>query len=344
MEGSDDEFSDLELDEDDADLDQAPPNSPLTPSVVLPLPLPPPLSPLPQPSPQSSPQSSPPTSPSEPAVWTTILKPVEVKSFNSPVGPTTAIPETPREVFEIFLTDELMTLMVTESNRYAEDVMGSEKFAKWTKITVEEMKAFLGFSILMDINQLPAIKDYWKKNEYLHYSPIVDQIPRDRFLEISRYIHFVDNSTLQPRGSPGHDWLGKVRPIIDHLSTKFAEAYDPVAVDEAMTKFQGRSSLKPVKHGIKVWVLGDSETGYFSKFDVYCGKGTSPEKGLGARVVKTLTEPLKGKFHHVYFDDFFTSTELLMDLEKDGVYTCGTARKDRRGFPEELKRVNLKER
>ena len=86
---------------------------------------------------------------------------------------------------------------------------------------------------------------------------------------------------------------------------------------------------KPVKRGTKVWVLGDSETGYFSKFDVYCGKGTSPEKSLGARVVKTLTEPLKGKFHHVYFDNFFTSAELLMDLEKDGVYACGTARKDR---------------
>ena len=354
MEGSDDEFSDLELDDDDADLDQAPPNSPLTPSVASPLPLPPPLSPLPQPSPQSSsPPTSPSSSPSQPAVWTTTLKPVEVKSFNSPVGPTTAIPETPREVFEIFFTDELMTLMVTESNRYAEDVMGSEKFAKWTKITVEEMKAFLGFSILMGINQLPAIKDYWKKNDYLHYSPIADRIPRDRFLEISRYIHFVDNSTLQPRGSPGHDRLGKVRPIIDHLSTKFAEAYNPhkeVAVDEAMIKFQGRSSLKqympkkPVKRGIKVWVLGDSETGYFSKFDIYCGKGTSPEKSLGARVVKTLTEPLKGKFHHVYFDNFFTSAELLTDLEKDGVYACGTARKDRRGFPEKLKRVNLKER
>ena len=60
--------------------------------------------------------------------------------------------------------------------------------------------------------------------------------------------------------------------------------------------------------------------------------------------MKTLTEPLKGKFHHVYFDNFFTSTELLTDLEKDGVYACWTARKDRLGFPEELKKVNLKER
>ena len=43
------------------------------------------------------------------------------------------------------------------------------------------------------------------------------------------------------------------------------------AVDEAMIKFQGRSSLKqymamkPIKRGIKVW---DSCNGYFSKFDL----------------------------------------------------------------------------
>lgn len=213
------------------------------------------------------------------------------------------------------------------------------------------MKAFLGFSILMGINQLPAVKDYWRKNEFLHYSPIADRIPRDRFLEISRYIHFVDNSTLQPRGSPGHDCLGKVRPVIKHLSVKCAQSYHPhkeVAVDEAMIKFQGRSSLKqympqkPIKRGIKVWVLGDSQTGYFSKFDIYCGKGSSPEN-LGTRVVKTLTEPLKGKFHHVYFDNFFTNEQLMTELEENGVYACGTARKDCKGFPDQLKRVNIEE-
>ena len=346
MEGSDDEFSDLELDDDDADVDLPPP-SPLLLSPSTPGPVSPPS--IPDTPPCSSTLNSPPP----PATWTRTLKPVEVKPFTSPVGPATAIPDSLREVFEMFFSDDLMQLMVTESNRYAEEVMESEKFATWTKITVDELKAFLGFSILMGINQLPAVKDYWKKSEYLHYSPIADRIPRDRFLEISRYIHFVDNSTLQPRGSPGHDRLGKVRPIIDHLSRKFAESYHPhkeVAVDEAMIKFQGRSSLKqympmkPIKRGIKVWVLGDSTTGYFSKFEIYCGKGSSPEKQLGSRVVKTLTEPLKGKFHHVYFDNFFTSEQLMTELEVDGVYACGTARKDRKGFPDELKKVNLKNR
>jgi len=89
-----------------------------------------------------------------------------------------------------------------------------------------------------------------------------------------------------------------------------------------------------------VRVLGDSHNGYFSKLQVYTGAVDSLEKGLGSRVVKELTARLHRKYHHTYFDNF-TSQQLLVDLEKDGVYGCGTARKDRRGFPEMLKSVKL---
>ena len=142
--------------------------------------------------------------------------------------------------------------------------------------------------------------------------------------------------------------------MIDHLSTKFAKVYQPhcdIAVDEAMIKFKGRSSLKqymplkPTKRGIKVWVAADSTNGYFPRFEVYTGKkDNSTEHGLGARVVKTLTSDFKGKYHHVYFDNFFTSLQLLEDLEKDQIYSCGTARKDRKGFPDQLRKPNLKNR
>ena len=169
--------------------------------------------------------------------------------------------------------------------------MGQEKYQSWPKITVEELKAFLGFSVLMSINSLPALKDYWKRDPTYHYAPIASRISRDRFLEVSRYLHFVDNDTLEPRESLSYDRLGKVHPLIDHFTNKFKEMYMPhkeVAVDEAMIKFTGRSSLKqylpmkPIKHGIKVWVLG-------------------------------------------------------VDLSIDGIYACGTARKDRVGFTEALR-------
>ena len=75
-----------------------------------------------------------------------------------------------------------------------------------------------------------------------------------------------------------------------------------MAVDEAMIRFQWRSSLKqymplkPTKRGIKVCVLGDSHNGYLWKFEVYTGKqGDTVEKGLAAHVVKSRTEDLKGQ-------------------------------------------------
>ena len=103
--------------------------------------------------------------------------------------------------------------------------------------------------------------------------------------------------------------------------------------------------LKPTKRGIKVWVAADSTNGYFSRFEVYTGKkNNTTEHGPGARVVKTLTSDLKGKYHHIYFDNYFTTLKLLEDLEKDNTYACGTARKDRNGFPPQLKKPNLKSR
>ena len=60
--------------------------------------------------------------------------------------------------------------------------------------------------------------------------------------------------------------------------------------------------------------------------------------------MKTLTRGLEKKNHHVFFDNFFTSVNLLEDLEKDGIYGCGTVRRDRKSLPSALKNPGLKKR
>ena len=97
--------------------------------------------------------------------------------------------------------------------------------------------------------------------------------------------------------------------------------------------------MKPIKRGIKVWALADSHNGYFHYFQVYTGKEGSGEKHLGQRVVKNLTKHFRGKNHHVVFD-IFTREQLLCDLAAD-IYACGTAQKNRRGFPPSLKSAKL---
>ncbi len=84
---------------------------------------------------------------------------------------------------------------------------------------------------------------------------MASRISRDRFFELHRYLHFVDNSTLSAPGTPEYDKLGKVAPIITTLSEQFAAVYEPakhISIDEAMVPFKGRSSLKqymPKKRG-----------------------------------------------------------------------------------------------
>ena len=43
------------------------------------------------------------------------------------------------------------------------------------------------------------------------------------------------------------------------------------------------------------------------------------------------------RYHHIYFDNFFSSVDLILDLLKVGLYGCGTLRSNRKCFPEDLK-------
>ena len=256
-----------------------------------------------------------------------------------------------------------------ESNKFALQCMGGEKYDRWEKIGVEELTALMGFMLLMGIVHLPSLPDYWKRDEVRHYAPVARRISRNRFFDLQRYLHFADNTTLAAPGTTEYNKLGKIQPVLDALCKRFQEVYNvhrDVSIDEAMIPFKGRSSmkqympLKPVKRGFKVWTLADAHTGYVYSLEVYTGKkGDTVEKGLGARVIHTLSRPLQHRYmymnvhfmepylrnphryHHLYFDN------LLLDLLKVGLYGCGTLRSNRRGFPTDLKpyvKKGLKER
>jgi len=47
---------------------------------------------------------------------------------------------------------------------------------------------FLGFLILMAINDLPALDDYWKRDPLMHYAQVADRISRERFRDLSHYL------------------------------------------------------------------------------------------------------------------------------------------------------------
>ena len=110
------------------------------------------------------------------------------------------IPPVIREIFLLLFTSSILEHILQQTNRYAQECLG-EPFSTWQLVTVEDLCTYIGFMILMGLVPLPSIQDYWKKDPNFHYSPVADRISRDRFLDIYRYLHFVDNSTISP---PAH--------------------------------------------------------------------------------------------------------------------------------------------
>ncbi|XP_040078205.1 piggyBac transposable element-derived protein 4-like isoform X2 [Ixodes scapularis] len=249
------------------------------------------------------------------------------------------------DAFTLYFDEEVWTIIVTETNRYADQV-GK---ANWEPLSVSELKAYIGMLILMSIHPLPQVYLYWSSDQLFNVKEISRVMTFKRYQQITSCLHLNDNTQQPERTSPGYDRCYKVRPLIEALNKNFRKEYSPsshVAVDESMILFKGRSAMKQympmkpkIKRGYKVWSLADSETGYLCRFEVYQGRnGERPtDQTLGEHVVLSLTEDIVEEGSQVFFDNFFSSTKLLLQIRERGVFACGTFRTNKRDLPPEVK-------
>ena len=82
--------------------------------------------------------------------------------------------------------------------------------------------------------------------------------------------------------------------------------------------------------------MADARNRYMYDFNVYTGATGNREMGLGEKVVLTLAESVKGRHHQLYFDNYFTSINLLTKLLSEGTYGCGTIRTNRKQYLSEI--------
>ena len=164
-------------------------------------------------------------------------------------------------------------------------------------------------------------------------------MPKNRFQEISCYLHFNDSTNELPRGAPGYDRLFKISPILNHVRSKCQQSFKPsqnISVDEENDRFSRQyMPAKPTKYGIKVWMAADASNGYVLNFDVYLGKEAGHQRihGLGYDVVTKMVLPFMNKNHHVFFDNFFSSVRLLEHLLAQDTFCCATVRCNRKDLP-----------
>lgn len=201
----------------------------------------------------------------------------------------------------------------------------------------------LGCVLVMCYNKVPNISDYWSHNPSLGNEAIKLVIARNRFQVLTSKLYF--NSPDPPRDSSKTFYIDEVIACLKYTFPRAREDCPFQSIDESMTKFKGRSSLKqylpmkPVKRGIKLWERCDAVTGYAYDLNVYSGKelGQAVLTGtLGERVVLKLTDTIRNPEVAIVFDRFFTSVHLLNTIGYPVVGTCISVRKNMPKFEGKL--------
>ncbi|KAF0750550.1 Uncharacterized protein FWK35_00017276 [Aphis craccivora] len=153
-------------------------------------------------------------------------------------------------------------------------------------------------------------------NEELMQNIIADAMSLRRYEIIRRFLHFNNNHTMFYKDNPSFDRLHKIRPLIEHLNTKYSsvQCNQYLSVDEQLCATKARSYLKqylpdkPHKWGYKLFVLCDDD-GFSYKFEIVTGQENwekfrlpnEPDLGASSNVVVILTRNVpKNKNHKLY--------------------------------------------
>lgn len=90
----------------------------------------------------------------------------KLPEFQEPSGPSQEArnAKTPLECFQLFFTTALVTILVTQTNLYADQLRTASAPSpsnRWYNVSMEEILAYLGIHIAMGIVNLPSLRDFW---------------------------------------------------------------------------------------------------------------------------------------------------------------------------------------
>lgn len=259
------------------------------------------------------------------------VNPSAVFTDNLPSPPTDKELE-PIDYFLDMFGKDSIALLSEQSNLYSVQTNPNKPLS----VSENEMEHFIGVLIMTGIYSFPQQRFFWM--DATRVASISSVMSRDRFLQIKKYLHAVDNSVQPDRNDPNFDRAYKVRPLLDIVKQNFRRIpkEEKLSVDEQIIPFKGRSimkqhmPMKPNHWGYKMFVLAGGESGICYDFIFYTGKSDKSEHGFCTNIVLALCETVPRSINHKLFsDNFYTTIQLQVELHKLGIYAVGTVRENR---------------
>ncbi|XP_023213037.1 piggyBac transposable element-derived protein 4-like [Centruroides sculpturatus] len=269
----------------------------------------------------------------------------------------------PKDIFDNFFPQELVELIVNETNKYANKYINLRQMNRmqmehsrdksWRDTNPDEIRVLLALFILQGIVVKPAHEMYFSRSKIIDTPFFCKIMPRDRFQILLSFLHF-NKRQERSKSNSNYDLL-QIKPVLDMLSERWQLTYTPerdISIDESLLQWKGRFKWKiyvPRKRnklGIKSYKLCESSTGYVYNLMIYSGDKTGiPDKiqdidlenfDKPAQIVLTLMESLLNQGHRLYVDNFYASPKLFDALVEKKTDAVGTVRRNRKGMPKKL--------
>ena len=237
------------------------------------------------------------------------------------------------------------------------DDIQHDRMNDWKDINEGDMKIFVAQLIIMGIVKKSQISKYWSRNVLTETPYFGKTMMRNQFILIMKNLHLVNNMF-----DDKSDEFFKICPFVKLCNENFKYVYtckSPISVDEACcgltgkVKFHVYNSKKPQKFHMKLYQLCESQSGYAVAFEICTGsesKSVQTCKVLDKTVNKTCSlvmgllenSGVLDVSYKVYFDNYYTSMDLMHELISRYTFACGTVCANRKGVPVAVTKSKLK--
>jgi len=198
------------------------------------------------------------------------------------------------QYFRLLFSDEIVDLLVEESNNYMKKIILEEFGPDYKNIVLtkkshntypylyvsrgikrEDILAFIGMRMYMGLHKYPKVDLYW--NDNIIYKNLINRVmPKNYFFLLSKALHFPEKEEREEDTSCSKDEdkseisfrvdpRQKINLYLEKLAKNFQKYYilgKNITIDESLLQFKGRNSMKfyipmkPHKWGFKIHLLG----------------------------------------------------------------------------------------
>ncbi|KAM7304911.1 piggyBac transposable element-derived protein 4-like [Ixodes scapularis] len=128
---------------------------------------------------------------------------------------------------EVFLSPDVMTQIVKETNRYADQHLATAPISRgsrvkaWKPVTEAEMKVFFALLLLQGIVDKPVVEWYWSERRVIETPVFGEVMSKSRFILLMKFLHFANNEDDAGEVGQARQKLRKIWPVLSLMKERF---------------------------------------------------------------------------------------------------------------------------